>query len=73
MVEAGAAMTVLGGTGLAIWGVWKGFKWIGNKYYEWRKGNDKDLQEELIKGKDAQTKVDMNDQFQARPPAMSRR
>ena len=64
VVYAGAAVTVLKP-------VWKGMKWIGTAYYNWRKGKDKELQKELKKARESQTHVDMNDQFQARPPALN--
>ena len=62
-VYAGAGVTVLKA-------VWEGMKWIGNKFYNWRKGKDKELQKELKKARESQTHVDMNDQFQARLPVL---
>ena len=49
--------------------VWEGMKLIGTPYYKLRKGKDKELQKELKKARESQTHVDMNDQFQAKPPA----
>ena len=65
VVYAGVAVTVLKA-------VWEGMKWIGNAYYDWRKGKDKELQKELEKGRETQTHVDINNQIQARPPAVQR-
>ena len=30
--------------------IWEGMKWMGEAYYNWRKGNNKDLQTELETG-----------------------
>ena len=45
-------------------------KWISNAYYNWRKGKDKELQKKLENGREAQTRVEINNQIQARPPAV---
>ena len=41
-------------------------KWMGEAYYNWRKGNEKDLQTEL----ETQNHIVINDQIQARPLAV---
>ena len=60
---------VVGGDAAAVTvlkAVWEGMKWIGNVYYDWRKGKDKELQKELKKAGKAQT----HDRFWARPPVL---
>ena len=54
--------------------VWEGVKWIGNKFYKWMKGKDKELQKELnlARASQSQTPVGMNDQLQARRPLIQR-
>ena len=43
---------------------------MGEAYYNWRKGKDKELQKKLENGREAQTRVEINNQIQARPPAV---
>ena len=61
-----------GGTLIVLKAIWEGMKWMGQAYYDWRKGNDKDLQTELDSGREAQNHIDTNDQIQARSPAHQR-
>ena len=57
-----------GGALIVLKAIWQGMKFMGNAFYNWRKGKDKDLQRELETGREAQTNINMNDQINARPP-----
>ena len=45
---------------------------MGEAYYNWRKGKDKDQQTELEIRREPQNHIDINDQIQARPLAVQR-
>ena len=52
--------------------VWKGLKWMGEAFYEWRKGKDEDLQRDLEMAREDQNRINTNDQIQELPPARHR-